>query len=175
MRIPLQVLEPTCAMKVVDTHALVDSGADISCLNYQFARKHRLPLTKLPSPVLIRNADLSENKQGPIKHTCCLFLNIGGITHDVTFHVMSCGKENIILGLPSLKAINPMIDWKAKTLSILESTDQSKLLYTLHAQNLQCHNQTLPNPPIHETMIYRVTDHHLFSYLGHESENQFLE
>ena len=178
MRIPLQVLEPTRTMKVVDTHALVDSGADISCLDYQFAHKHRLPLTKLPSPVLIRNADLSENKQGPIKHTCRLFLNIGGITHDVTFHVMSCGKENIILGLPWLKAINPTIDWKAKTLSIPGSTDQSKLLYTLHAQNLQCHNQsyqTLPNPPIHETMIYRVTDHHLFSYLGHESENQFLE
>ena len=178
MRIPLQVLEPMCTMKVVDTHALMDSGADISCLDYQFARKHHLPLTKLPFPVLIHNADLSENKQGSIKHTCHLFLNIEGITHDVTFHVMSCGKENIILGLPWLKAINPTIDWKAKTLSIPESTDQSKLLYTLHAQDLLRHNQayqTLPPPPIHETMVHRITDHHLFSYLRHEEENQFLE
>ena len=53
MRIPLQIIEPTHAMKVVDAHALVDSGADISCLDYHFARKHRLPLTKLPAPVLI--------------------------------------------------------------------------------------------------------------------------
>ena len=102
MCIPLQIIESTHAMKVVDAHALVDSGADISCLDYHFARKHRLPLTRLPTPVLIRNADLSENKQGPIKHTCRLFLNIAGITHDVTFHVMACGKENMILGLPWL-------------------------------------------------------------------------
>ena len=53
MRIPLQIIEPTHAMKVIDTHALVDSGADISCLDYQFARKHRLPLTKLSTPILI--------------------------------------------------------------------------------------------------------------------------
>ena len=49
-------------MKVIDTHALIDSGADISCLDYQFACKHHLPLTKLPEPILIQNADLSENK-----------------------------------------------------------------------------------------------------------------
>ena len=89
-------------MKVVDTHALIDSGADISCLDYHFARKHCLPLTKLTTPVLIRNTDLSENKQGLIKYTCHLFLNIEGLTHDVTFHVISCGKENLILGLPWL-------------------------------------------------------------------------
>ena len=178
MRIPLQVLEPTHTMKVVDTHALVDSGADISCLDYQFAQKHRLPLAKLPSPVRIRNADLFENKQGPIKYICCLFLNIAGITHDVTFHVMSCGKENIILGLPWLKVVNPKIDWKVKTLSISKSTDQSKLLYTLHSQDVNRHNksyQTFPTPPVHEIMVHRLTDQYLFSYLRHESKNQFLE
>ena len=165
-------------MKVVDTHALIDSGADISCLDYQFAWKHCLPLAKLPSPVCIQNADLSKNKQGPIKYTCCLFLNIAGITHDVTFHVMSCGKENIILGLPWLKVVNPKIDWKAKTLSISKSTDQSKLLYTLHSQDINRRNksyQTLLTPPVHETMVHRITDQHFFSYLQHKSKNQFLE
>ena len=178
MRIPLQIIEPTHAMKVIDTHALVDSGADISCLDYQFARKHRLPLTKLPTPVLIRNADLSENKQGPIKHTCRLFLNIAGLTHDVTFHVMACGKENIILGLPWLRAANPKIDWQARTLSIPESTDQSKLLYALHSKDLDHHNNVyskLPTPSVQETLVRHITDHHLFSYLQHESENQFIE
>ena len=169
MRIPLQVIQPSHTMKVVDTHALIDSGADISCLDYQSAKKHHLPLTKLTTPVLIRNTDLSENKQGLIKHTCRLFLNIGGLTHDVTFHVISCGKENLILGLSWLRTVNPKIDWHMKTLSISESTDQSKLLYTLHTR----HNRTPISPP-QEAMVHR-TDQHLLSYLQHENENQFLE
>ena len=99
MQIPLQFIVPSHTMKVVDTHTLIDSGADISCINYQFTKKNHLPLTRLATPTLIRNADLSENKQGIIKYAFHLFLNIEGIIHDVTFHVMSCGKENLILGL----------------------------------------------------------------------------
>ena len=173
MQIPLQVIEPSRVMKVVDTHALIDSGADISCLDYQFAKKHCLPSTKLTTPVLIRNADLSENKQGLIKHTCRLFLNIEGLTHDVTFHVISCGKENLILGLPWLRTVNPKIDWHTKTLSISELTDQSKLLYTLHTRHNQTNHKTLTSLP-QEAMVHR-TDQHLLSYLQHENENQFLE
>ena len=142
MQIPLQVIEPSHTMKVVDTHALIDSGADISCLDYQFTQKHCLPLIKLTTPVLIQNADLSENKQGLIKYTCHLFLNIEGLVHNVTFHVMSCRKENLILGLPWLRTVNPKIDWHRKTLSISKSTDQLKLLYTLHTHDIGCHNQT---------------------------------
>ena len=167
MRIPLQVIEPSRTMKAIDTHALIDSGADISCLDHQFARKHRLPLTKLTTPVLIRNADLSENKQGLIKYTCRLFLNIEGLTHNVTFHVISCGKENLILGLPWLQTINPKINWHTKTLSIPESTDQSRLLYTLHTRDTDCHNQMYyktPTSPSHKATVC-CTDQHLLSYL----------
>ena len=53
MQIPLQIIVPSHTMKVVNIHALIDSRADISCLDYQFIRKHHLPLTKLPEPILI--------------------------------------------------------------------------------------------------------------------------
>ena len=33
MRIPLQVIVPSHTMKVVNMHAPIDSGADISCLD----------------------------------------------------------------------------------------------------------------------------------------------
>ena len=165
-------------MKAVDTHALIDSGADISCIDYQFAKRNHLPLTHLATPTLIRNADLSENKPGIIKYSCHLFLNIKGIIHDVTFHVMSCGKENLILGLPWLRTVNPKIDWHEKTISIPESTNQSKSLHNLYTHDINQHHQRLPKSPVsqpREVMVNRVLDHHLFSYLHHESENQFLE
>ena len=117
---------------------------------------------------------------GPIQHTCNLFVNIKGIAHEVTFHVMACGKENLILGLPWLKTINPTIDWQLQTIAISESTDQSKCLYEFHARDTLRHDNTLPkshipSPSPHETMVHRITDHHLFSYLHYEGENQFIE
>ena len=178
MQIPLQLIVPSHTMKAVDTHALIDSRADISCIDYQFTKKNHLPLTRLATPTLIRNADLSENKQGIIKYSCHLFLNIEGIIHDITFHVMSCGKESLILGLPWLRTINPKIDWHEKTISIPGSTDQSKSLHNLYTYDTNRHHQWLPKSPIsqpHEVMVNQVLDHHLFSYLHHESENQFLE
>ena len=148
MRIPLQLIVPSHTMKAVDTHALIDSGADISCIDYQFAKRNHLPLTHLATPMLIHNANLSENKQRIIKYSCRLFLNIKGIIHDITFHVMSCGKENLILGLPWLRTINPEIDWHEKTISIPESTDPSKSLHNLCTHDINQHHQWLPKSPV---------------------------
>ena len=180
MQISWQVIVPSHTMKVVDTYALINSRADISCLDYQFAGKHGLPLTKLAEPILIWNTDLSENKQGPIWHTCHLFINIKGIAHKVIFHIMACGKENLILGLLWLKAINPTIDWQFKTIAISKSTDQSKCLYESHTcdalrhDNISLKSHTSSPPPC-KTMVHWIMDHHLFSYLCHEGENQFIE
>ena len=62
MQIPLQLIVPSHTMKAVDTHALIDSRADISCIDYQFAKRNHLPLTHLATPTLIHNADLSDRK-----------------------------------------------------------------------------------------------------------------
>ena len=176
MKIPIQVIIPDHIMKVVDTHALVDSGADVSCIDHHFAKKHRLSLVKLSQPILIQNADLTENKKGMIRHTCHLFISIKGIAHDITFYVMGCGKENLILGLPWLRNINPTINWKTKTLSIMESTNQSKDLYLVHNQDSQQHDTTFPKQLLHSlirhSMVNVITHQHLYSYLQQEMENQ---
>ena len=62
MQIPVQLIVPSHSMKVVNTWALVDSGADISCIDQHFVRKYNLPTTKLPVPIWARNADHSHNK-----------------------------------------------------------------------------------------------------------------
>ncbi|KAF9224142.1 hypothetical protein BS17DRAFT_671635, partial [Gyrodon lividus] len=91
---------------------LIDSGAEESCINWGFARKHKLPTERLPEPIRLINVDGNENVHGMVKFTTSLFIKLGEITQKVRFLVMNCGKENIILGLPWLKATNPAINWK---------------------------------------------------------------
>ena len=40
MKIPIQVITSDHIVKVVDIHALVDSGADVSCIDHHFTKKH---------------------------------------------------------------------------------------------------------------------------------------
>ena len=100
MRIPVQLITPLHTLKVVDSSTLVDSGVDISCIDWQFVRKHRLPTEKLASPIAVHNIDQTANKTGAIRYTCTLYINIEGIAQKHLFYVMGCGCENVILGLP---------------------------------------------------------------------------
>ena len=102
MRIPVQLITPSHTLKVVDSSTLVDSGGDISCIDWQFVRKHRLPTKKLASPIAVQNVDQTVNKTGAIRYTCTLYTNIEGIAQKHLFYVMGCGQENITLGLPWL-------------------------------------------------------------------------
>ena len=43
MQIPVQLIVPSHMMKAIDTQAHIDSGASISCINWEFVRKHKLP------------------------------------------------------------------------------------------------------------------------------------
>ena len=140
MQIPIQLIEPSHTLKAIDTHALIDSSASISCLDWGFIRKHSLPTTRLKKPIYARNADNSINSKGVIRFTSTLFLNIKGIARKVTFHIISLGNKNVILGLPWLKDVNPTIDWNQKTLSIDESLDQSKDLYLSHTADSTRHD-----------------------------------
>ena len=138
--IPVQLITPSHTLKVIDFSALVDSRADISCIDWQFVRKHRLPTEKLTSPITIRNVDQTANKTSTIRYTCTLYTNIEGITQKHLFYIMGCGHKNVILGLPWLHATNPTIDWVKQTLTIPESCDQSKDLYSAHAADTQRHD-----------------------------------
>ena len=137
MHIPVQLITPSHTLEVVDSSALVDSGADISCIDWQFVRKHHLPTEKLASPIAVHNVDQTANKIGAIHYTCTLYTNIKGIAQKHLFYVMGCGRENMILGLPWLCTTNPTIDWVRQTLTIPKSCDQSKDLYSIHTADIQ--------------------------------------
>ena len=132
MQIPIQLIVPSHSMKIVTTQALVNSGADISCIDQHFVQKNNLPTKKLPIPIRARNANHSNNKNGDIRYTCDLFIDIQGLTQKITLHVMTCGKKNVILGLSWLRKANPTINWTMQTLTLDESINESQELYRCH-------------------------------------------
>jgi hypothetical protein len=156
---------------------LVDSGASISCIDWDFVQKHHLPTERLPTPVHTRNADNSINKKGVICFTSTLFLNLEGITRRITFHVLSLGSENVILGLPWLKEVNPTIDWAKRTLSVPKSLDQSKDLFLSHTMDTSRHDSHFKCPtlrPPRHVHVNAITDQKRYEFNDWEEENQYL-
>ena len=148
MQIPIQLVIPSHTMKAVETRALIDSGASISCIDWGFVRKQRIPTQRLKTPIQARNADNSVNSKGVIRFTTTLFLDIRGITHRATLYVMNLGNENIILGLPWLKDVNPSIDWARKTIAIKESLDQSQELFCSFSADTKRHKSHFVRPSV---------------------------
>jgi len=175
MRIPLQLIVPSHTLKTVDSYVLIDSGTDISCIDYSFVKKHKLPVTKLEESIRSRNTDGSLNKKGDIQYSCTLFISIEGITQKILFHIMSL-KDNVILGLPWLRATNLTINWTAQTLSIDESVDESKFLFASHEADYKQHNSFFrpPTRPPRHVNVDAITDSHLFEYNQWEEESAYI-
>ena len=177
MQIPVQLIIPSHTMKAVDIRALIDSGASISCIDWGFVRKHKLPTQRLKTSIQARNADNSINSKGVIQFSTTLFLDVGGIARRITFHILSLGNENVILGLPWLKEVNPTINWVERTLSIKESLDQSQELFCSFSVDTKQHESCFIRPsvkPPHHTNVNAIVDQHLFAYNNWETENEYI-
>ena len=114
--------------KDITTKALIDCGSQLDCINHGFVLKNNLLKLRLPMPIKVKKVDGTYNEKGTIKFVTHLFLHIGTVVHRILFHIMGCGNENIILGLPWLKKINPRIDWTTETVTIPRKTDQTEAL-----------------------------------------------
>ena len=122
--ITLSVLKNTFDKDVI-TKALIDSGASINCLNWGFVKRNKLPYHCLPEPIHTKNVDGSNNETGIIKFITTTFIQIEGIIHQVLFHIINCGNENVILDTPWLEKVNPAIDWVKWTVNIPNHTDRT--------------------------------------------------
>ena len=177
MQIPVQLVIPSHTMKAIETRALIDSGASISCIDWRFVRKQRIPTQCLKTPIQARNADNSVNSKGVIQFTTTLFLDIGGITRRITLYVMNLGNKNVILELPWLKDVNPSINWMNKTISVKESLDQSQELFLLFSTDTKRHESHFVRPsvkPPRHVNVNAITDQHLFAYNDWETENEYI-
>ena len=64
---------------------------------------------------------------------------------------MGCGNDNIILGLPWLKKINPRIDWVTETVTIPRKSDQTE---ALNYKTGITQRTTYTKPTYHEMLPY---------------------
>ena len=177
MQIPVQLIVPSHTMKAVDTRALIDSGASISCIDREFVKKHKLPTQRLKTPIQARNADNSVNSKGVIQFSTTLFLDVGGVARWITFHVLSLGNKNVILALPWLKEVKPTINWVEKTLSIRESLNQSQELFCSFSIDTKRHKFRFTRSSVklpHHVNVNSIVDQQLFAYNDWETENKYI-
>jgi len=85
---------------------------------------------------------------------------------------MSCGNENVILGLPWLKEANPNIDWEKESLTLDDKVDQSRELVEQHnIRNVTRFNPSKRDP---SGTFYEPQDRKgLFSHLDYEEPELF--
>jgi hypothetical protein len=110
IRIPI-LIYATEGAQIIDTFALVDSGATRSFIDRDLVQKRKIPMLHLPHPLQAQNIDGTHNSGGVIRHKVSIFMRIGDAEERREFLVLNCGKENMILGLPWLRQTNPTINW----------------------------------------------------------------
>ena len=78
----------------------------------RLSKKHNIPLTPLHQPIDLYNIDGSSNQAGRITHFARLKLTLDGFDEWTDFLATNLGGENVILGLPWLRKVNPHINWQ---------------------------------------------------------------
>jgi hypothetical protein len=115
-------------LKTVETTAVVDSGAARTFISEDFIKLHKIRTHRLSKPFKVTTADGSLTKGGLIMHYCILTMTIDDCAMIGKFNVMHLGKrDQILLGIPWLRAMDPIIRWKAGMLS-LPRTPKSDLI-----------------------------------------------
>jgi hypothetical protein len=115
LRFPVKLLVGT---QIVETTALVDSGATGNFLDLGLLSLTNFPLQRLPKPIQVYNIDGSTNQKGTILWKTKIPVLPFQKTNGLELMIVSLGRRQIILGMPWLKAQNPRINWQANTLSL---------------------------------------------------------
>jgi len=98
--------------------AMVDCGATALFISEKFVKKNNVRTRPLVRPVLLYNIDGSKNCAGTVALSARLRLRVGETEEWREFLVTNLGPEDVILGLPWLRSVNPEIDWTDGTVKV---------------------------------------------------------
>ena len=167
-------------MKDINTTAIIDSGAQINCIDWAFIRKHWIPTRLLKNPFPIRNTNQTSNII--CQYETILYTQLRNVTQKIHFCVINGGKENAILGHPWLEAVNPIINWKMGTVTVPPIKDQSLALSFAHLAERASYlsKNTCPATiqtvnPRKETTLNPMEQTGLCRYLSSELPESFME
>jgi hypothetical protein len=74
----------------------------------------------LKKSIIVRNVDGTRNAAGKIEYETRIQYAIGDQEFDEWFLVTSLGDQKMILGMPWLESHNPRINWKRKTIELVD-------------------------------------------------------
>ena len=178
--IPVSLIVSLTTLNTVTTTAIIDSGAQINCIDWAFICRHGIPTIPLKNPFPIHNTDQTSNIY--YRYEVVTYVKIGSITQQVRLYAINGGKENIILGHPWLEKTNPSIDWNKGMVTISETKDQSLELSFAHlgARGRYLNKNTRPSytpkvNPRQETTLNSTEQTGLCQYLSAELPEQFTE
>ena len=97
---------------------MIDSGATALFLDHTFIKKNQIQLALLRQPINLYNIDGSPNQAGQITHFAHLKLSLDSFDKWTDFLATDLGGENVILGLPWLRKVNPHINWRQGSIHI---------------------------------------------------------
>lgn len=91
---------------------MIDSGATALFLSKRFVEHNHIYKHPLEHVIALHNIDGTNNKAGGLTHYARLTLTVGDHEEKAEFLITDLGPEDVILGLPWLKRVNPTIDWE---------------------------------------------------------------
>ena len=134
------------------TPAMIDSGATALFLNKRFVEKNNIYTHPLTRVIALHNIDGTKNKAGSLTHFARLTLTVGGYTEKLEFLVTDLGPEDVILGLPWLKRVNPLIDWTTGEMEIPSGSENEAPFQQIQA------NRTERRQWVKSSIIEHATD-----------------
>src|SRR5271163_1119758 len=127
---PITLVAKEPKERIVDTHALLDTGAGGIFMDQNFARTQGFTIKELLRPLEAYNIDGTKNKKGTIKHYTDLDLKIGDKTSITRFMITGLGEQKVILGYPWFQKHNPEINWNTGVIQWRTKEQEIKLLQT---------------------------------------------
>ncbi|KAF8239299.1 hypothetical protein L208DRAFT_1237931, partial [Tricholoma matsutake] len=126
MRLSIRVAESDNG-KDIATNALLNSGAGGVFIDSNFVEQEGIRTYPLGRTIWATNVDRTLNKQGMITRCMKGRLHINGRSYPIEYLVARLGKELVILGLPWLREINLIIDWKKGTFEFQDEERRAQI------------------------------------------------
>jgi hypothetical protein len=120
-------VQATDTGNVSGADALLDCGAQGQFLHPDFVARNQISTRRLQRAIPVNNVDGTPNDSGPISEVADMVLRFKDHTERITFAITNLGKEDMILGLPWLKAHNPEVDWVKEEIQLTRCPDSCKV------------------------------------------------
>ena len=129
--------------------ALPDSGATgYAFMDFALARQLGSPVVDLQSPRRLTTFDGSDASAGPVTQSTTALLNISGHVEKTVFFLTHLDQYQIVLGLPWLRRHNPVVDWRARTMTFLPEFCKECRVTRRHTTPLIHPEPPLPAPSL---------------------------